>query len=63
MAQLGVTMTYGDNNEVEVHAVHRGVFRSTEVAIKLVPALGDAAAERAFRAEADMLARLRAGNG
>ena len=43
--------------------VHRGVFRSTEVAIKLVPALGDAAAERAFRAEADMLARLRAGNG
>ena len=39
--------------------VHRGFFRSTEVAVKLVPALGDAAMEQSFRAEAEMLSRLR----
>ena len=39
--------------------VHRAKFRSTEVAVKLVPAIGDGAALSSFRAEAEMLARLR----
>jgi len=39
--------------------VHRGVFRATEVAVKLVPAGGGAAALDAFLKEAAMLARLR----
>ena len=39
--------------------VHRGRFRSTEVAVKLVPALGDPGALAAFEGEAAMLARLR----